>query len=171
MSAPEILLLWPTLVVQRHVELPDVGVRAARSPTLAEVLDDAALEACEAQMASALEPLGVGPLAGSVVPGSVVERVGPDDWPAPRYHSGEWHGVLCLVHRSAEEETSRREGELMLFDPRPGALVAEHPGRPFGRSLRLDLGEGSLVLMPGWLAWSVLPVTTGRELIVAHLVS
>ncbi|WP_327357789.1 hypothetical protein [Streptomyces sp. NBC_01304] len=59
-----------------------------------------------------------------------------------------------------------RSGAICLHDPRAGCDLATVPGLPWGRALTLQAEPGLAVIAPGWLASSVLPVSTGHAVAV-----
>ncbi|MER0477239.1 hypothetical protein ABR737_02495 [Streptomyces sp. Edi2] len=80
------------------------------------------------------------------------------------YGSGLW-SAWCYLAVAGEDATGR-SGAVCLHDPRAGCDAAAVPGLPWGRALTLQSEPGLAVLAPGWLAHSILPVSSGHTVAV-----
>ena len=75
---------------------------------------------------------------------------------------------IAWCYLTATPAPSKAEsGCLSLADPRPASDQTAMPGLPWGRAIIVRPIAGNLVVAPGWLTTSVVPVETGQNLIVA----
>ncbi|MFI0813815.1 hypothetical protein [Streptomyces echinatus] len=75
---------------------------------------------------------------------------------ALRHGTGEWFALVVLD--ALAHDTAEASGALVLHDPRAGAANVGLPGLPWGRPVTVPTVPGTLVLVPGWLAWQIAPV-------------
>ncbi|MDL4814035.1 hypothetical protein [Actinomadura opuntiae] len=76
-----------------------------------------------------------------------------------------WAGWCYLAATPAP--AARESGCLALADPRPASDQTAVPGLPWGRAILARPSRGVMVVAPGWLTTSVVPVENGQRLIVA----
>lgn len=169
MSRAQVLLLWPTQLIHRlvPVALPPVPAPPVAGYRLGEILPPATLDALQVAVDAAIVALGAPPPMRARL-----EQTSVEHWPqghstVPVYSPGPWHGLFCV--RAEASAPGAFPGEVLLLDPRHGSLTAPCPGFPFGRSLRIPLLPRTLLVMPGWLSWSVVPLRPGCECLVARL--
>ncbi len=169
MSRAEVLLLWPTTVIHRLVPIAmdPMPPRAAAGRPLAEALPPADLDALRTAVDMAATALRASPSTRARLESTDVERWEQGHCTVPVYCPEPWHGLFCL---GAETSGSGADpSEVLVLDPRHGSLTAPCPGFPFGRSLRIPLLPRTLLMMPGWLPWSVVPLRPGCEVLIARL--
>lgn len=65
-----------------------------------------------------------------------------------------------------EPPTHSDSGTVAVLDPRTASAMSAVPGLPWGRSLVLQPLEGALLIVPGWLTASVLPLEPGQTAVV-----
>ncbi|MFG3133474.1 hypothetical protein ACGFZU_37990 [Streptomyces tendae] len=68
---------------------------------------------------------------------------------------------LCAwlwISQDGEKDTDE-SGSIHLHDPRAGAHLTVLPGLPWGRPAVLAPAPGTAVLWPGWLSWTLLPLS------------
>ncbi|MFJ4623636.1 hypothetical protein [Streptomyces sp. NPDC088812] len=82
---------------------------------------------------------------------------------ALRHGTGEWFALVVLGARVRERSGSEASGALVLHDPRAGAANVALPGLPWGRPITVPTITGTLVLVPGWLAWQIAPVHADEQ--------
>lgn len=75
---------------------------------------------------------------------------------ALRHGTGAWCALVVLD--ALAHDTAEASGALILHDPRVGAANVGLPGLPWGRPVTVPTVPGTLVLVPGWLAWQIAPV-------------
>jgi hypothetical protein len=74
-----------------------------------------------------------------------------------------WRLIFCL---EAPSPPVAESGALVLHDPRTGDANVSIPGLPFGRPLVLTPAVGLLLITPGWLALSVMPIDQDGEYVM-----
>lgn len=72
-------------------------------------------------------------------------------------------GWLFLKGEPAQHSDS---GNIAVLDPRAASAMSAVPGLPWGRSLILQPVKGALLIVPGWLTASVLPLEAGQAAVV-----
>ncbi|MEU5193607.1 hypothetical protein AB0G86_06020 [Streptomyces scabiei] len=80
---------------------------------------------------------------------------------ALRHGTGAWFALVVLDARASD--ASEASGAVILHDPRAGAANVALPGLPWGRPITVPNVPGTLVLVPGWLAWQIAPVHPGEH--------
>jgi hypothetical protein len=75
---------------------------------------------------------------------------------ALRHGTGTWSALVVLD--ALAHDRADASGALILHDPRAGAANVGLPGLPWGRPVTVPTVPGTLVLVPGWLAWQIAPV-------------
>ncbi|GAA2119441.1 hypothetical protein [Actinomadura napierensis] len=168
-------LLWGTGVLVGNVDLDGIvrpGLTAADAPGAGgascqeiaadEVLDDprrlAALFA-EAMDAAAGRERTAGAVDVTVQVWEAGHGVPAEARPTA------WAGWCYLAATPAP--AARESGCLALADPRPASDQTAMPGLPWGRAILARPARGVMVVAPGWLTTSVVPVENGQRLIVA----
>jgi hypothetical protein len=86
--------------------------------------------------------------------------------------STEWAGWYYLTANPAPEKPDATglhpdSGAVTFHDPRGGAALVTMPGLPWGRDLTVRARPGNLVIAPGWLTYSVIPLAPGQVVIAA----
>ena len=71
--------------------------------------------------------------------------------------STRWQALVILQTTPAESDMPA----LFVRDPRVGVEWVETPGSPYGRPLAVPIATGLIVVMPGWLEWSIRPLAPG----------
>ncbi|WP_261566952.1 hypothetical protein [Frankia gtarii] len=79
-----------------------------------------------------------------------------------RYADGDVRFFVILTAHGTT--TSDPDGALYLHDPRPAALNISLPGLPWGRPRVLPALTRAAIIMPGWLGWSILPLTPAQQI-------
>lgn len=65
--------------------------------------------------------------------------------------------------------TTEESGCVHLHDPRAGANLTVLPGLPWGRPAILHPAPGTIVIWPGWLTWTLLPISEGHHVEAVYL--
>lgn len=174
-------LLWPTRVVSTPISAPlssqaaaelgtmtaQPGIESLRAVRLEEMVGCSAQEVAKA-IASALLPLDPERFSNArrrSAPGLTPQYWGPGYHTALRHSQAPWQGILFVGVRQPPGPRGR-SGQLQVHDPRAGCGNVFAPGTPFGRPLNLEPEEGRLVLLPGWLEWSIQPLSPGHAMAV-----
>jgi hypothetical protein len=79
----------------------------------------------------------------------------------------DWLAWMPLVNEG--EGLTPDSGLLMLHDPRAAAPMVPIPGLPWGRPMTFSLVPGCGVIHPGWLGYSVLPLSGSHSINVARV--
>jgi hypothetical protein len=77
--------------------------------------------------------------------------------------------LAWMVLGSAGQGLTADSGLLMLHDPRGAASMVPLPGLPWGRPMTFSLTPGKEVIHPGWLGYSVLPLSGSHTVKVARV--
>jgi hypothetical protein len=166
-------LLWPTFICVRTLTFRDGLVQdAARgsSPRGAgdEAEDRAGLDSVEHEALASAAQLGAS--EGHRYRPSVVGRN------VLQLEAGSY--VTCkaastrhvaLYWLEAVRSSEGYVGDVVLLDPRAGAANVPSPGLPLGRPQVLRPMRGMLLVIPGWLGYSIAPVRQGSGQKVAEL--
>lgn len=175
-GSPPVRLLWGTSVLVGNVDLDGIvrpgltatappgaaGGTACREVAADEVLDDPrglARLFAEAMDAAAGREGAAGAVDVTVQVWEAGHGVPAEARPA------EWAGWCYLAATPAP--AAHESGCLALADPRPASDQTAVPGLPWGRAVLARPARGVMVVAPGWLTTSVVPVENGQRLIVA----
>lgn len=77
---------------------------------------------------------------------------------------------LCAwiwIEEQGQPETEE-SGSIHLHDPRAGASLTVLPGLPWGRPIVLMPRVGTAVIWPGWLSWTLLPLSADHRIEAAY---
>lgn len=77
--------------------------------------------------------------------------------------------LAWMVLDSTGQGLTPDSGVLMLHDPRGAAPMVAVPGLPWGRPMTFSLTPGKGVIHPGWLGYSVLPLSGSHSVKVAKV--
>lgn len=172
-------LLWPTSVavvaseltpspgLVRHLAAPppDLGPHRSVEPWPAERLIAEPLEQLAAEAADVVSRLSAAADVDLHWRGEIWR---PGHSTLFRSSAGPFQAI-CYIHEHRSREVSHLAGSLEIHDPRPGCSAAYAPGGPFGRPLRVEPRSGLWVVLPGWLEWSIKPISRGQVLAVLLL--
>jgi hypothetical protein len=164
---------WDTALVLTRVDpgallAPDTNptaTGAAREilPADQSAADPAALAAV---FAAAADHLPHTPPASLGRPVQVAVEIWRNGYEVPiAVPTAAWAGwcFLATTGTPLEEDC----GALAFHDPRAGAALTTMPGLPWGRDFTVHARPGNLVIAPGWLPMSVIPLAPGHAVMVA----
>jgi hypothetical protein len=60
-------------------------------------------------------------------------------------------------------------GTIVMHDPRAGSANISLPGLPFGRPITVNPAQGRLLVIPGWLGYSLMSLSADDEHILWHM--
>ncbi|MFE9687136.1 hypothetical protein [Streptomyces sp. NPDC006285] len=79
-----------------------------------------------------------------------------------RASRADWCAWIWLDEQG--EPQTEESGSVHLHDPRAGAGLTVLPGLPWGRPAVLHPRAGTASIWPGWLSWTLLPLSTGHRI-------
>ncbi|MGI5488045.1 hypothetical protein [Microtetraspora malaysiensis] len=172
LTAAPVQFLWGTTVLVDEADLEAIVHADARLPETGPTCDDldpdlfvtdqAALEEAFFAAFNAIADMDGAPPVTSVTVKIQGWREGHG---IPAADASPYIG-WCYLSATPAPSTAE-SGCLSLADPRAGSDLTAMPGLPWGRQVLIRPVPGALVVAPGWLTHSIVPIEHGQSLIVA----